>query len=155
MEFVWIICCLIDCYFSCCICRQFLRTDCFWKVVLGYFLLDKSTSQNPNPNQTLTTSGKGGNFSGVQLPRHHEISVSLEKFIFIYKMHVLKIKVSSLTLFRMSLFEGQKAHPLLRPPPPPSFLKKSITHILQRWNLAQLHLTYRRPKICMNHLTPT
>ena len=30
---------------------------------------------------------------------------------------------------------------------------KSITHILQWWNLVQLYLTRKRSKKCMNHLT--
>ena len=30
---------------------------------------------------------------------------------------------------------------------------KSVTHILQWWNMAQLYLTWRRPKKYMNHVT--
>ena len=30
---------------------------------------------------------------------------------------------------------------------------KSVAHILQRWNLAQLYLTQRRSKKYMNHMT--
>ena len=32
-------------------------------------------------------------------------------------------------------------------------LIKSVTHILQRWNVAQLYLTQRRSKTYMNHVT--
>ena len=32
---------------------------------------------------------------------------------------------------------------------------KSVTHILQWWNLVQLYLTYRRFKKYMDHVTPT
>ena len=55
----------------------------------------------------------------------------------------------TLTLFRMGLFGtahgwgDKKASPSL----------KSVTHILQRWNLEQIYLTYRRPQKYMNHLT--
>ena len=54
-----------------------------------------------------------------------------------------------LTLFRMGFFGaahgcgGQKAPPSL----------KSVTHILQSWNLAQLYLTQRRSKKYINHVT--
>ena len=57
-----------------------------------------------------------------------------------------------LTLFRMGFFgaahrwggRGQKG--------PPSSLK-SATHILQWGKLAQLYLTWKRSKKCMNHVT--
>ena len=55
-----------------------------------------------------------------------------------------------LTLFRMGIFGTthgwgveQKATPSL----------KSVTRILQWWNLTQLYLTYRRSKNYMNHVT--
>ena len=105
----------------------------------------KPPSQNPNPNP---------NSIWVQLSGHHEKSVSLERFIFIQKMYVLKIRMWSLTYSGwtfLGLFtDGGGKKPILSPP----FLK-SVTHILQRWNLAQLYLTYRRPKKCMNLLTHT
>ena len=47
-----------------------------------------------------------------------------------------------LTLFRMGIFMA--AHGWGDQKGPPSL--KSVTHILQWWNLAQLYLTYRRSK---------
>ena len=38
------------------------------------------------------------------------------------------------------------------PPPPAPILPKSVTHILQWWNLAYLYVTQRRSKKDMNHV---
>ena len=54
-----------------------------------------------------------------------------------------------LTLFRMDL--SGAAHGLGKAKKAPSL--KSVTHILQRWNLAQLYLAQRRSKKYMNHVT--
>ena len=55
-----------------------------------------------------------------------------------------------LSLFRMSIFRA--AHGWGRAKRPSPSLK-SVTHILQWWNLAQLYLTQRRSKKYMNHVT--
>ena len=53
-----------------------------------------------------------------------------------------------LPLFRMGFFGANHGCGGKRPPP-----LKPVTHILQWWNLAQLYLTQRRSKKCMNHMT--
>ena len=56
-----------------------------------------------------------------------------------------------LTLFRMGLFGATHGWGAKKSPPPPSL--KSVTHILQWWNLAQLYLTLKRFRKYMNHIT--
>ena len=68
----------------------------------------------------------------------------------IYFVKVIYMQTKHLNLFRMGFFgaaygwEGAKS-------PPPNL--KSVTHILQWWNLAQLYVTYRRLKKHMNYVT--
>ena len=58
---------------------------------------------------------------------------------------------AALTLFRVGFFGGCSRIGVGGQKGPPSL--KSVTHILQWWNLAQLYLTQRRSKKYMNHAT--
>ena len=54
-----------------------------------------------------------------------------------------------LTLFRMGFFGAAHGWGVAKRPPS----LKSVTHIIQWWNLAQLYLTQRRSQKYMNHVT--
>ena len=70
-------------------------------------------------------------------------SNAISRILFTKFKQVMSLTLSVWAFFGLLMDGGQKFSPSL----------KSVTHILQWWNLAELHLTERRSKKCINHVT--
>ena len=97
---------------------------------------------NPENVDTVALLFKGASSSLNQISAYISLPRSRNSF------DVIFTKLNALTLFRMGFFGaahgwGSKKVPSL----------KSVIHILQWWNLAQLYLTQRRSKNYINHVT--
>ena len=82
-----------------------------------------------------------------------QVCICFVIYIFIHLFPDIVVHIDDLTLFRMDFFRAAhgwrydcaKFHHC-------RICVKSVTNILQWWNLAQLYLTYRRSKNYMNHM---